>query len=193
MSHEVKGFEAAFNHGMLYEIGPWFDPDDQETKDGACSTKAQQRKVGYCNVAGDTGGLTKYGIAQNYNKGVDVQNLNLEGAKNVYRDAYWIPSHCDEIHIPIHLFYFDMVINNGLGRAAKILQQAVGAVVDGNIGPVTINKVNGSDAKTVIEAMAKIRTERYRAIVAANSTQEKFLKGWLRRTEEVRVAALALA
>src|SRR6476659_9898744 len=103
---QEKGCIGAFNHSMLYEIGPWLDPSDPETISGACTTKEQQRKVGYCNVIGDKGGLTKYGIAQNFNKSVDVQNLNLEGARKVYQDSYWVPSRCNNIQIPIHLFYF---------------------------------------------------------------------------------------
>lgn len=187
----TKGFDKAFEHSMLYEIGPWFDPTDPETISGACATPAQQRKVGYCNVPGDSGGLTKYGVAQNYNKNVDVQKLDLAGAKKVYLDSYWVLSRCNSIEIPIHLFYFDMVINMGLSRAAKILQEAVGVTADGIIGNITLAAVNSvSDVASLIEKMNDIRVARYHAIVKAKASQQKFLKGWLRRTNEVRTAAL---
>lgn len=189
----ASDFDAAFNHGMLYEVGPWFDPTDKETIAGLCDTKAQQRKVGYCNIVNDKGGETKFGVAQNYNKNVNVRTLTLEGAKNVYKDAYWKPSRCSDITIPIHLFYFDTVINMGLGRAAKILQEAVGVKADGAIGNVTLTAVNKTiNARGLVEAMANIREQRYHAIVAADPSQKKFLNGWLRRNAEVKQAALAL-
>jgi lysozyme family protein len=189
----ASDFDAAFNHGMLYEVGPWYNPTDKDTIAGLWSTKEQQRKVGYCNIVGDKGGETKFGVAQNYNKNINVKTLTLEGAKTVYRDAYWKPSRCSDITIPIHLFYFDMVINMGLGRAAKILQEAVGVKADGAIGNITLTAVNKTiNARGLIETMAKIREQRYRAIVASDPTQQKFLNGWLRRNAEVKQAALEL-
>lgn len=189
----ASDFDAAFNHGMLYEVGPWFNPNDPETIQGLWSTKQQKLKVGYCNIPGDKGGVTKFGVAQNYNKNIDVKSLTLEGAKQVYLDSYWKPARCDDIKIPIHLFYFDMVINMGLGRAAKILQEAVGVKSDGAIGNVTLTAVNKViDAKSLIKTMSSIRESRYRAIVKNDPSQQKFLNGWLRRNTEVTVAALDL-
>lgn len=189
----ASDFDAAFNHGMLYEVGPWYNPNDKDTIAGLWATKEQQRKVGYCNIVSDKGGETKFGVAQNYNKNVNVKTLTLEGAKAVYKDAYWKPSRCGDISIPIHLFYFDTVINMGLGRAAKILQEAVGVKADGAIGNVTLTAVNKTiNARGLVEAMAKIREARYRAIVAADPSQQKFLNGWLRRNAEVKQAALEL-
>lgn len=185
-------FIKSFNNGMLYEVGPWWDSTDSEVISGACDTTKQKRKVGYCNVVGDSGGLTKYGIAKNYNKSVDVQNLNLEKTKQVYFDSYWVPSHCPLITTNIHMFYFDMVINNGPTRAAKILQQAIGVDVDGMIGEHTLSVINNSNNVVgVINTMSELREQRYRGIVANDASQSKFLDGWLNRNKQVTKASIA--
>lgn len=184
-------FVYAFDHAMIYEIGAWFDPTDAEVILGACATPAQKKKVGYVNIKEDTGGLTKYGIAQNANLEVDVQNLTLVQAMDVYYNKYWLAGRCDKLINPaVTIFQFDMTVNHGLSRAAKILQQACGVVADGVLGPKSLAAANAADPAKLIKEMSAIREARYHAIVKANATQAKFLKGWLRRNDEVTKYAL---
>lgn len=178
-------FEAAFHHAMIYEVGAFWDPSDPEVISGACETAAQRKKVGYVNIPEDTGGLTKYGVAQNPNPSVDVQNLDLKGAMEVYFKNYWLPSKCNLITIPIKIFHFDAAVNHGVGRAAKFLQQAVGVVVDGAIGPVTLAAVNKQEPAELIKKLSTARSDFYHSIVQNKPSQAKFLKGWLRRNNEV--------
>lgn len=184
-------FIAAFNHGMLYEIGPFFDPKNPGVISGACATKAEKRMVGYVNDPQDRGGLTKYGIAKNANPKVDVQNLNLAGAMAIYYQNYWIASKCHQLTHPITVVHFDVAVNHGVGRAAQFLQGAVGVNVDGAIGPKTLSAVDCIHPATVIERISAIRAARYNAIVKNDPTQAKFLNGWLRRNNEVTQYALA--
>lgn len=187
-----KDFITAFNHAMLYEVGPWFDATDADTIAGNCSTPQQQRKVGYTNTPGDMGGLTKFGVAANEDAGIDVPNLTLDGAMQVFYNDYWVKCHCAAITIPgVPCWHFDASVNNGPGRAAKFLQQAVGATQDGLIGPATLALVNQQDPATLINALSAIRTQRYNTIVQNDPTQQKFLNGWLRRVSEVTQYALA--
>jgi lysozyme family protein len=179
-------FIAAVNHCLLYEVGPWFDPTDPDTIAGNIDTVQQRRKCGYVNIDGDSGGCTKYGISQRANPSVNVQELTLAQAQQIYHDSYWLASKCDRITIPVTIFYFDMVVNNGGGRAAKILQGCVGATQDGNVGPQTLAAVNSQDPTTLINAMHDARNARYNQIAQNDPSQEQFLAGWLRRSDEVR-------
>ncbi len=184
-------FVFAFNHAMLYEVGAWFNANDPEVISGACATPAQKKKVGYVNIKEDTGGLTKYGVAQNANPEVDVQNLDLAKTMEVYFTKYWTAGQCHKLINPaVTIFQFDMTVNHGLGRAAKILQQACGAVADGVLGPKTLALANAMDPTKLVKEMSSIRAARYHSIVQANASQAKFLKGWLRRNDEVTAYAL---
>jgi lysozyme family protein len=177
---------------MLYEVGPWFDATDADTIAGNIGTPLLNRKCGYVDIDGDSGGCTKYGIAQADNPSVNVPALNLAGAQQVYFSSYWIPGKCDQITSgPVTIFQFDMGVNNGLGRAAKILQQAAGVTVDGNIGPATLAAVNALDPATLINSLSTIRANRYNTIVQNDPSQAKFLAGWLRRNTEVTQFSLA--
>lgn len=178
-------FEAAFHHAMIYEVGAFWDPTDPDVISGACQTSAQRRKVGYVNIPEDTGGLTKYGIAQNHNQSVNVHALDLKGAMEVYFKNYWLPSKCHQITIPIKIFHFDASVNHGVGRAAKFLQHCVNVVADGVIGPITLAAVNKREPVELIKALSSVRSDFYHSIVKNNPSQAKFLKGWLRRNDEV--------
>lgn len=185
-------FLVAFNHAMLYEVGPWWDPTDPDVISGACETHDQRKKVGYVNISGDSGGLTKYGISKNNNPSIDVQNLNLDEAMEIYFSNYWLASKCNRIVESIATFYFDVCVNNGLGRAAKFIQVAVGATPDGQVGPVTLGLISCAREDATIKSMASQRANFYNNIVKNNSSQSKFLNGWLIRNSEVEKFSLSL-
>lgn len=178
-------FLYAFHHSMLYEVGPWWDPKDPEVISGACETREQRRKVGYVNIKEDRGGVTKYGVAQNANPEVDVHSIDLKKAMDIYFQKYWLAGRCNHIPYPVQIMHFDACINHGVGRAARMLQQAVGAVPDGIIGRVTLDKIAAMDTRDLIVALNDIRVDRFNRIVASDKSQERFLRGWLRRASEV--------
>lgn len=60
---------------------------------------------------GDGAGLTKYGICEKWNPGVDVRNLTLEQAKDIYLKKYWIPAGCDQAAFPMDICLFDSQVN----------------------------------------------------------------------------------
>ena len=76
--------------------------------------------------------------------------------------------------------------NNGKGRAIKILQAAVGAAVDGALGPETIGLVDAADRVQTMQAMLDAREQLYRGIAANRPASEKFLTGWLNRNNALR-------
>lgn len=65
----------------------------------------------YTNDQDDPGGETKYGICKRYNPDVDIKNLTLEQAKEIYLKKYWIPAGCDEVAFPFDITLFDSQVN----------------------------------------------------------------------------------
>lgn len=180
-----EAFLHAFNHAMIYEVGAFWNPEDPEVQAGLIATSAQRKKVGYVNIPADTGGETKYGIAQRPNPEINVRGLDLAQAMEVYHRKYWLSGKCDLLPYNVAVIHFDGCVNHGVGRACKFLQRSVGAVEDGVIGNMTIAAVNEKAPDAVIESISSTRTDFYNAIVQRNASQGIFLKGWLRRISEV--------
>lgn len=187
---EQETFNKAIDHAMLYEVGGFWNVNHPAVAGGLIDTKDNRRAVGYVNDSEDTGGETKFGVAKNANPDLNITGLTWEQAKRVYYRRYWLMSHCDELSAispEFTLFYFDAVVNHGVGRAAKFLQQAVGVTVDGDIGPKTIaavqSKIAGGGYTELIVELACIRKVFYNGIVTRNPSQAKFIKGWLGRVD----------
>jgi lysozyme family protein len=134
----------------------------------------------------DPGGLTKYGIDQRSHPNVDIRNLTEDQAKDIYYNDYYLGSGSDKLPDGIATIVLDVSVNNGKGRAIKILQAAVGAAVDGVLGPETIGLVDAADRVQTMRAMLDAREELYRNIAANRPASGKFLTGWLNRNNALR-------
>jgi len=134
----------------------------------------------------DPGGLTKYGIDQRSHPNVDIRNLTEDEAKDIYYNDYYLGSGADKLPDGIATIVLDISVNNGKGRAIKILQAAVGAAVDGALGPETIGLVDAADRVQTMQAMLDAREQLYRGIAANRPASEKFLAGWLNRNNALR-------
>ena len=69
--------------------------------------KVIEHEGGYVNDPDDPGGETKYGIAKKSNPDVDIKNLTIEQAKEIYWDKYWVPNKVDKV--PSQLKYITMI------------------------------------------------------------------------------------
>lgn len=182
-----KEFIDIFNHSMIYEVGPFWDPEDPGVIDGLMNTKGQKMKVGYVNDPDDAGGETKYGIAQNATRKI-VRDMNLEDAMVHYFNNYWLASNCNLMPLKLALIHYDGCVNHGIKQAGKFLQRALGVVDDGIVGARTLEMINSLDNQQIIEvidSIAEQRNEFYRRIAERKPSQQKFLKGWLKRINEV--------
>jgi lysozyme family protein len=77
---------------------------------------------------------------------------------------------------------FDCAVNSGPGRAAMLLQQAIGVWPDGVIGPKTMAAIKATDAKATVDRFCDLRL----AFLRGLPTWPTFGKGWERRVEDVR-------
>jgi lysozyme family protein len=141
---------------------------------------------GYVNDPVDPGGETNFGIAKRSHPDVDIKNLTEEGAIEIYYQDYWMKNRVPQVPDELKHIYFDMCVNQGRGRAVKILQQAANAKganlkVDGGLGPKTISALNGVE----LDRVRAYRIKYYADLVTRKPDLEKFYFGWFRRGLEV--------
>lgn len=67
---------------------------------------------------------TKYGISARSYPNLDIVNLTLEQAKEIYYNDYWLRSGADNLSWPLCLAHFDLAVNGGIGRAQEALQES---------------------------------------------------------------------
>ncbi|MEQ1716461.1 MAG: TIGR02594 family protein [Hyphomicrobium sp.] len=109
----------------------------------------------------------------------DLKRIPDETVQAIYRGRYWGPAQCAALPDPVAFFHFDASVNHGVGGAARMLQQAVGVAIDGEIGRLSITAVRRIDPGQLIAAYAGIRRARYRALPHF----WRFGRGWLRRVD----------
>lgn len=130
---------------------------------------------GYCNVPGDPGGETKFGISKRSYPDVDIANLTLEGAKAIYLRDFWDP--LGNAHPAIKFQAFDFAVNSGIQTAIRKLQAAIGVADDGHWGPVSDSKLASMDLNDVL---MRFIAQRLRFWTSC-ATWGQFGKGWANR------------
>jgi lysozyme family protein len=144
---------------------------------------------GYVNHPSDPGGMTNLGVTKRVweewvGHEVDekqMRALTPELVAPLYKKKYWDKVCGDELPTGLDLAVFDLAVNSGPGRAAKMLQKVLGVTQDGAIGPQTIAKALNVDSSKLI---ADYNAERL-AFLQALPTWGTFGKGWGRRVAEV--------
>lgn len=141
---------------------------------------------GYVNDPDDLGGETNMGITKRFYPDVDIKNLTVEQAKEIYKRDYWDKAKCDALPENVRLMHFDTAVNMGIGRANKFLQEAIGVTVDGIVGKNTLAAAH----KCNLKVYARVRLIFYTNIVLNKPVQKKFLKGWYNRTLDVLINSI---
>lgn len=165
-----------------------------------CLKALLRHEGGYVDHPRDPGGATNLGItigtARAYRLDLDhdgdvdkndVRLLTAESAAPVYRDGYWLACSCDKLPAGVDYMVFDLAVNSGTARAKRYLQECVGAVADGQIGPKTLAAVARIPTDTLIHRLSSRRDAFYRSL----GTFPTFGKGWIRRLTEVTETAYA--
>ena len=88
---------------------------------------------------------------------------DLETLRPIFLTGYWAPAHCAALPPAAALMHFDAAVNHGVGAAARMLQEAAGATIDGEIGPETLAAVRAMPTRELLERYAGIRRQRYRS------------------------------
>jgi len=122
---------------------------------------------------------TKYGISAASYPDVDIVNLTLDKAMEIYYRDYWLKNKLDNFNFCLAYQVFDAAIQHGSVTAIKLLQKAVGATVDGIIGNQTITKAREVNQN---EASINFIAERIKYYTSLSSRNwSSFGLGWMRR------------
>ena len=157
------------------------------------------------NAKADLAGATAYGVTWQtlktaHKAGIvphyDICNLTLDEAKLIYKKNFWDKYSWDELEYPVALCCLDCCINHG--GFASILQRAAidcgqSVVVDGKFGPKTFAALKACPPMTLAQNIYIQRKKYYEKIVANNPSQKVFLKGWMRRADEMAKEAGVIA
>ena len=165
-----------------------------------CLAMILHHEGGYVNHPKDPGGMTNLGVTKRvYEDWVGysvsehtMQNLTEEDVAPIYKKNYWDRIKADELPSGLDLCVFDFGVNAGTGRAAKYLQNLIGTVADGGIGPTTLRALaNYVDSEGVESAIKNYQAER-QSYYEKLKTFETFGRGWTRRGEETTESALEM-
>jgi len=159
---------------------------------------------GFVNDPLDRGGATNFGITQKTYSGwigrratvAEVRDIKMETAKIIYYRRYYLSPRINSLPEKVQTLVFDCAVNHGPRQAIKFVQTVCNLAgfdvgrVDGANGPRTqaaAAEAYKSMGNFFINAIVDERIDFYHRIVARNPTQQRFLKGWLKRAESFRV------
>jgi lysozyme family protein len=175
----------------------WPGSEAKSIEDGvfaAALAHVLEMEGGYSDDPHDPGGPTNKGITLATFaawRGVTITAANRAGligelrrispaeTEEIYRQRYWRPAGCPALEPKLAFVHFDAAVNHGVGTAIRILQEAAGARVDGEIGPETKGRIAAMPIADIIKTYAAIRRRRYRALPHF----WRFGRGWLSRVE----------
>lgn len=120
---------------------------------------------------------------------VDIQNLSIQDAKNIYRSQWFERYGYRELeNQELINGLLALSVHAGPGRAHRILQTAISThfpiKIDGLIGRKTLAAANHKKLQEGDRLVVEFKHETasfYRRIVERDRTQIKFLNGWINR------------
>ncbi len=154
---------------------------------------------GYINHPNDKGGETNWGItiavarANGYKD--KIKDMSREVAIGFYKLIYWDKLNLDKVNNQaIAEIIFDLSVNTGISSAGKKAQEMINFMtkekdieVDGDIGSITLRKLNDIDTsrerELAILLLTFIQGEHYLNCMRNREENEAFALGWLRRAK----------
>jgi lysozyme family protein len=147
---------------------------------------------GWVNHPSDPGGETNLGVTkavwEEYvgHPVKTMKDLTKDDVAPLYELKYWRPCYCEVLPRGLDFVVFSMGVNAGPGRSIKLLQQSIGCVPDGVIGPKTRGLISSSNGANLIAKFSEARREYYKSL----KTFPVFGKGWLARVDREETEAL---
>jgi len=162
-----------------------------------CLDLVLKSEGGYVNNPADPGGMTNLGVTkrvwEEYTGHAadekEMRSLTPEKVAPLYEQKYWRPTYCEVLPRGLDFLVFSMGVNGGPGRAVKLLQQSIGCVPDGVVGPATMGLIKQSNAADLIAKYSDSRRVYYQSL----KTFSVFGKGWLARVDREESEALSMA
>ncbi len=163
----------------------------------------------YTNDPADPGGPTRWGItsktlrrwrrSSGYPDGHqvtadDVRALERREAAEIYRVEYVERPGFDKLEEEVRPFVVDTGVNMGPGTAARMFQTAVGATVDGTIGPKTLARARRQDAGQILFELIRLREDAYvRQVRASVIAHELELRRIVKKATTLKACRASIA
>jgi len=148
---------------------------------------------GVSDHVSDRGGLTKYGISSRSYPELDIKNLTIEKAKEIYKRDFWDKLSLDKVTSQdVAGKLFDIAVNAGWPRAGRMLQEALNKLlndkkylmIDALVGAKTILAVNHYKYPgEILTTLRGLQFMHYWQIIARDPGQGVFFRGWLKRVK----------
>lgn len=173
------GFDRALAHVLAFE-GGWsddpFDPGGATNKGITLATLARWRGV---EVTAETVERLKS----------ELHAITDAEVRRIFHERYWRPAHCPDLPPPLAFMHFDCSVNQGVGGATRMLQEALGVAIDGEIGPLTLAAARSASHPEAVMRYCEIRRRRYQGLVHF----WRFGRGWIRRLDATTAAARSMS
>jgi len=148
-----------------------------------------EHEGGYVNDPDDYGQETNMGITKRRYPDLDIKNLTINHAKQIYYDDFFLPLNLHYIRndlLALHIF--DMAVNAGKKNAVLLFQELLfGCVNDGVIGPSTAQAWYYADSTTDLVEAYKAKRIEYYYRVSKRRNNKKFLAGWVNRVYKTKL------
>lgn len=150
------------------------------------------------SALGDPGGETYKGITAKTLQGLGIEKapslLTDEEIRTIYFDHYWAIAGGPRVLMPdgpgLALAVFDAGVQSGVRTAIRWLQEAIGAKVDGVVGPRTCEAVRRAGELTAIIRFHELRRLSLCRFVQLNAARLPMLPGLIGRVDLVERTAL---
>ena len=161
-----------------------------------CLETILHHEGGYVNHPDDPGGETNLGVTkrvyEEWGGTKDMKDLTVEDVAPIYKKNYWDRVKGDELPSGLDLCVFDFGVNAGTGRAAKYLQNMVGATADGAIGPATLRTVHAYVQIEGLEHTIGEYQHKRQGYYEGLKHFATFGRGWTRRVSETTALAFKM-
>ena len=153
---------------------------------------------GFVNDPDDLGGATNKGVTfkmyklYRRRKGLsvpsiaDLKKLTDEEFEYILKAIYWDSCRGDDIESQsVANAIVDWAWHSGVSTAVKEVQKILGVTADGVIGNVTLAAINSYSPLPLFGQIQQARKVYLNRICNARPANNKFIKGWLRRVENL--------
>lgn len=152
---------------------------------------------GWSNHPKDKGGMTNLGVTKRAWEDhighavseTEMRDLTADIVTPFYKKRYWDAVHADELSSGVDYCVFDAAVNSGPSKAVRLLQDALGVRIDGQLGPKTLLAARDSPAHSLVANYTTARLDYLHSLPQWST----FGKGWQRRVEEVEQEAIKFA
>lgn len=142
----------------------------------------------------DKGGVTNKGVTLKTFRSyagcnmteVDLKTMSDFQWYDIFKKYYWDFCKADRINSQaVANAIVDWAYNSGPKTAVSTVQRILGVECDGIVGTMTIEAINNMRSGKLFDAIQFERAAFVQKIVKNDPSQKVFLKGWLRRINEI--------